>query len=123
MTKFQKLLVKGRKYTRCGNRIMSKMLKRFMRIYYQCDISFEADISDNVYFCHGGFGTVINPKAIIGSDTIIQHRVTIGELSPGGGAPIIGKNVFIGAGAIVLHDVGLNDTVVGVPAHSVIKKL
>lgn len=99
------------------------MLKRFMRIYYQCDISFEADISDNVYFCHGGFGTVINPKAIIGSDTIIQHRVTIGELSPGGGAPIIGKNVFIGAGAIVLHDVGLNDTVVGVPAHSVIKKL
>ncbi|UWP59035.1 DapH/DapD/GlmU-related protein [Ruminococcus gauvreauii] len=84
---------------------------------------------------------MINPKEIIGSDRIIQHRVIIGELSPGGGAPIIGKNVFIGAeaiilgsisigdnakigaGAIVLHDVGLNDTVVGVPAHSVIKKL
>lgn len=84
MTRFQLLLKKGRKYIKCGNKIMAKIRKRFMRIYYQCNTSFEADISDNVYFCHGGFGTVINPKAIIGFDTVIQHRVTIGELSSGG---------------------------------------
>ena len=34
----------------------------------------------------------------------------------------IGDNVKIGAGAIVLKDVRSNVTVVGVPAHEVVKK-
>lgn len=105
-----------------------------MRIYYQCDIPFEAKIDDTVYSCHGGFGTVIHPKAEIGPETIIQHRVTIGETERGVpsigrncfigagsiiiGPVIIGDNAKIGAGAIVIKDVESGDTVIGVPAHS-----
>lgn len=132
MTTFQKLLIRGRKYYRTNKRIRAKMLKVLMRAYYHCDIPFEAKLDDTVYFCHAGFGTVIHPSVEIGSETVIQHRVTIGER--GGGVPHIGKKCFIGAGAIiigpivigdyarigagavVINDVHSGDTVVGVPA-------
>lgn len=136
MTAFQKLLIKGRKHQTAGHRVRAKFIKKFMNIWYQCDIPLEADIDDSVYFCHAGFGVVINPNVRIGKNTILQHRVTIGELSSGG-VPTIGNNCFIGAGAIILGDITIGDnskvgagavvmkdvkensTVVGVPAHNV----
>lgn len=99
--------------------------------YYHCDIASTAEIT-GVFFCHSGFGVVINSKAKIGKGTVIQHRVTIGEI--GDGVPVIGENCYIGAGAIiiggitigdnvkigagavVIHDVLDGVTVVGVPA-------
>lgn len=47
-----------------------------------------------------GIGVVVNPKTIIGNNCTLLQNVTLGEL--GGNAPIIGNNVLIGAGAIVL---------------------
>lgn len=139
MTRFHKLLYKGIKLKSNGSRFRSSLLRHLMKWIYQCDIPFNVELGDNVYFCHSGFGCVINPKAKIGSNTMIQHRVTIGEKVRGGAAPIIGDNVFIGAnaiiignivignnskigaGAVVVHDVKCNDTVVGNPAHSIFK--
>jgi len=90
-----------------------------------------------VYFCHKAFGVVINPGAKIGYGTYIQHGVTIGERDDieNHKAPVIGKNVYvgahamiigditvgdnakIGAGAVVLKDVPAGTTAVGIPAH------
>lgn len=115
-------------------RIIISVLYRFFRWYYHCDIPSTAVIKD-VYFCHNGFGIVINPKARIGKGTVIQHRVTIGEIGDGvpcigencyigAGAIVIGKitignNVKIGAGAVVITDIPSNSTAVGVPARVV----
>ena len=103
-----------------------------MRFYYHCDIPCKREIIEGVYFNHRGFGIVINPNSKIGEGTDIQHSVTIGETAKG--CPTIGKychigaravvignvkigdNVTIGAGAVVVHDVPDNCTVVGVPA-------
>lgn len=81
-----------------------------------------------------GFGIVINPFSKIGKNCIIFQGVTIGVSEPGGKAPIIGNDVFIGcgakilgdirigdnvkigAGAVVIKDIPSNVTVVGVPA-------
>lgn len=105
----------------------------FVRVICHLDISSKTDLS-GVYLCHSGFGIVINPTAKIGRGTIIQHSVTIGEMDNSHKSPVIGegcyigcracvlgdirigKNVKIGAGAVVINDVPDNCTVVGVPA-------
>lgn len=46
---------------------------------------------------HGLNGIIVSHNAVIGKDCTIFHQVTIGEGR--GGAPVIGDNVLIGAGA------------------------
>ena len=73
--------------------------------------------------------------------TDVQHSVTIGMLYSDEGVPVIGKNVVIGAraiilgnvkvgdnakigaGSVVLCDVPENSTAVGVPARVIKKKI
>lgn len=56
-----------------------------------------------------GFGTVINGSARIGSDCFILQGVTIGGGK--GGSPIIGNNVFIGAGATIIGNIRIGNNV------------
>lgn len=114
-----------------------KMTYHICKIIYSNDIHYKVDFADNVYFCHNGFGIVINPYSTIGSGTMIQHGVTIGEIDGSHASPKIGTNCFIGAraillggikigdnvkigaGAVVLNDIPSNCTAVGVPARIV----
>ena len=56
-----------------------------------------------------GFGTVINGSAVIGCNCTILHNVTIG--GGHGGSPVIGDNVYIGAGAIIIGGVHVGNNV------------
>ncbi len=76
---------------------------------------------------HGLYGIIVSHNAVIGSDCTIFHQVTIGEGK--GGAPIIGDNVLIGAGAKIIGNVrigsnsriGVNAVVVhDVPENSIV---
>lgn len=131
--KFERIFFRGKYHYNKGHRIRERLYKGLCRIVFNCDIPFSTNIDQEVYFCHNAFGVVINPLSKIGGGTTIQHSVTIGELETHE-APVIGRNVFIGAramilgpihignnvkigaGAVVLHDVPDNCTVVGVPA-------
>lgn len=115
------------------SRTLAKLLYRYIRVRYQCDIPYSCRF-DNVYLCHQGFGIVITPTAKIGEGTYIQHGVTIGVNEDTKEAPNIGKNVrigaqsviiggieigdnaIIGAGSVVVKDVPAGATVIGVPA-------
>lgn len=143
MNRFNKLIQRQHAFYIGGGicKIISKILIRLIRWYYHCDIPASINIK-GVYFCHQGFGIVINPNAIIGEGTYIQHGVTIGsrddlkiEKAPkigkncyiGAKATIIGDitigdNCKIGAGAVVISDVPSGCTAVGVPA-KVIKNI
>lgn len=96
-------------------------------------------------FPHGVTGIFISSGAVIGKDCVIFHQVTIGSNtlkdSSKKGSPVIGNNVYIGAGAkiigcvkigdncrigancVVVKDVPKNTTVVSQPARFITKDL
>lgn len=96
----------------------------------------EATIGRDLHIVHG-WNIKIHPEAVIGARVGIMHDVTIGTTPDDRAAPIIGDDVFIGAGArilggvrigdgarigantLVISDVPAGTTAVGVPARIV----
>ena len=103
----------------------------------QCTIGRNAQFGPGFVLIHSQ-GVVINTNVRGGADIKIEHQVTIGaeeRLSPvlgddvfiGAGAKVIGacrigNNVRIGANAVVIHDVPDNNTAVGIPARNIQRK-
>lgn len=122
--------------------IIPTLLHHLNRVIFSCDIHYTSDIHPSVMFGHNGLGTVVHLEATIGQNTLVMHHVTIGSNKAKGRLdqgkrvtyPVIGENVFIGpgamilgpfiigdnaqigAGSIVLNDVPKNGVVVGNPA-------
>ena len=69
--------------------------------------------------CYHGHGIVINAEKI-GKNLSIWQGVTIGKNINSEQLPMIGDNVKIGAGAVVMKDVPSDSVVIGNPC--VIKK-
>ena len=74
-----------------------------------------ADVAEMPVFPHGLYGIFISSGAVIGKGCVIFHQVTIGsntlEDSKGKGAPVIGENVYIGAGAKIIGNVRVGNNV------------
>lgn len=105
-------------------------LKRYT-YKYGLQIDPRCKIGYGLYIGHG-FGTIVNPTAIIGNNVNLSQFTTIG--SNKNQAAVIGDNVYIGpsvclvenvhignnasigAGAVVVKDVPEDATVAGVPA-------
>lgn len=97
----------------------AQALKNINRIIFACDISYKAEIDSSVRFPHQGLGVVIGDGCIIGRNTVIRQNVTIGGKFVDGTYkyPVIGENVMLGAGAVVLGDVCVgNNAVIGANA-------
>ena len=56
-----------------------------------------------------GIGTVFNAASVIGKNCTVLHNVTIG--AGRGGAPTLGDNVYVGAGALIIGGVKIGDNV------------
>ena len=72
-------------------------------------IGYTTEFKDRPLFPHGLNGIFISGKAKIGKNCTIYQQVTIGsnllQDSPNKGAPVIGDNVFVGAGAKIIGNV------------------
>ncbi len=83
--------------------------------HYGCYIPLSAEIGDNMQCPHGAYGIFISQGAKIGNNCVIFHQVTIGSNnlkdSKGYGAPQIGNNVYIGAGAKIIGNVKVGNNV------------
>lgn len=114
MNRFNRLIQKEYLLYRGGviSRRFSSLLYRLICWYYHCDIPCSLNLK-GVYFCHRGFGIVINPNTSIDEGTYIQHGVTIGSRDDikNPKAPTIGKNCYIGAKATIIGDITIGDNV------------
>ena len=62
-------------------------------------------------------GIIVNPNARVGGNCVIWQLVTIGNNGHNDISPIIGDNVYIGAGSIVIGDISIgNNCVIGAGA-------
>lgn len=91
----------------------SRVLELVNYLICACSVSVDAEIGEGTNFYHRGIGCAIHARAVIGKDCKIFQGVTIGsKWSNGiysGGAPHIGNNVMIGAGAVILGDISVGD--------------
>ena len=93
-------------------------------IRHAASISIDAQITLPLVLPHGVSGIFISQSAVIGKNCVIFQQVTVGANTIKGsktyGAPVIGENVYIGAGAKIIGAVivgnncrlGANATVV-----------
>jgi serine O-acetyltransferase len=123
---------------RAGIPILPRWLANVSRFFTQIEIHPAVKIGKSIFIDHGS-GVVIGETAEIGDGCTIYQGVTLGgtSLSRGKrhptlgrnvtigvnssvlGAIVLGDNVKVGGGSVVVKDVPANATVVGVPARVV----
>ncbi|MCL2356828.1 MAG: serine O-acetyltransferase [Defluviitaleaceae bacterium] len=87
---------------------LARVVSQYSRFVTGIEIHPGAQIGGGVFIDHG-FGVVIGETCIIGDDVHIFHGVTLGGTGKEKGLrhPVIGNNVVIGTGAIVLGRVSI----------------
>ncbi|MFT9867395.1 serine O-acetyltransferase [Bacillus mobilis] len=78
---------------------------------YNSSIPYETILGKGTKFGYGGIGVVMHKKAIIGENCLISQQVTIGGRSGLKELPVVGDNVYIGAGAKVLGAIKVGNNV------------
>lgn len=119
---------KPKKYWRYRNDVISctsNTLVNRLRTYYKLlyikradafnnstfgtHVGFGAKFSSTPILPHGINGIVVTHNATIGTNCTIYHQVTIGQGN--GGAPVIGNDVMIGAGAKIVGGISIGNNV------------
>ncbi len=80
------------------------------RVIYKMDIHPAAEIECGIFIDHG-IGVVIGETAFVGSGTLIYHGVTLGtaRVMNGKRHPTVGRDVMIGANAVILGPVTIGN--------------
>lgn len=97
--------------------VIPRAMQQMNRLIFATDIPRSVKIGEGTRFAHSGLGCVIHERTIIGKNCKILQNVTMGGRGKHG-TPVIGDNVLIGdnakigAQALVMEDVGENQTIV-----------
>ena len=83
---------------------LSRLMELLLRYVCGCEIHSVMEVGEGLQLPHNGLGVVINPNTVIGNNVKIHQNVTLGGRE-GSGCPVIGDDVLIGAGAVVLGDI------------------
>ena len=87
-------------------------------------ISAQATVGEGTKFIHHGLGTVIHQRTVIGKNCTVFQNVTVGiknSMKDEKGVPVIGDNVTIGAGSVLLGNIYIGDNAV-IGANAVVLK-
>ena len=106
---------------RKGLPVLPRLFRFLVFLLYNSDVSSSVKIGKGTLFGHSGIGVVIHQKAVIGAGCIIGQGITIGGRSRHPEVPVIGDQVYIGAGARVLGPIRIGSNVVIAPNAVVIE--
>lgn len=113
-----KIHKKYRNYKEKNNKIAQLLYAfRANRISSKYNLELYGKFGKNLRIWHGNI--IINGKAIIGDNVSLHGNNCIGEKN--GKAPVIGNNVDVGYGSIILGDVVVADDVI-IGANSLVNK-
>ena len=87
--------------------LLPGFFSRLNRIVNSCDIPSKTKIGKNVAFKHNALGVVINEYTVIGDGCVIYQNVTFAGKDKK--RPTLGKNVMVGAGAVIIGGVTIGD--------------
>ncbi len=96
------------------------IIERLTEIITGISIPAEAEIGKGLRIHHFG-GIIFHPQVKMGEHCTIYQEVTFGDKGGYGGAPIVGNNVLVGAGAKVLGNITIGDNVV-ISANSLVTR-
>ncbi|MBN1567574.1 MAG: serine acetyltransferase [Acidobacteria bacterium] len=95
-------------------------VERFIEITTGISIPAQCQIGKGFRIHHFG-GIVLHPETVIGNNCTIYQGVTFGDRGGYGGAPKLGNNVLIGAGAKIIGAIRIaDDCIIG--ANAVVTK-
>lgn len=105
----------------CSNKgipIIPSVVKFLIFFLFNSIVPSAAVIGKGTRFMYGGIGSVIHARAVIGENVALGQCITIGrKLEPG--APVIGNDVYIAAGARILGNIRIGNNVI-IGANSVV---
>lgn len=108
---------------------LPKLIYYIQYMLFNCSVPPSCSLGKGTKFAYGGIATVVHARAVVGKHCVIGQCCTIGGRSHHYEVPVIGDNVYIGAGAKILGPVHIGDNcVIGagavvlkdVPARSVV---
>lgn len=99
-----------RKSSSVNNKMIYIILGKIINTITGSNIPLNTSIGAGIKFPHLT-GIIINESAKIGDNATILHQVTIGKNEDREGCPVIGDNVYIGAGAKVIGKIKIGDNV------------
>ena len=94
----------------------SRILQKAVRLFYKPAEDFSVDVisekmGGGFFVCHGN-STIVYAQSI-GKNFLVHQNVTVGrgKMIEGKDVPVIGDNVFIGTGAIVIGGIHIGNNV------------
>jgi len=103
--------------------VIPKLIKSLIYLLFNSFVPYTAKIGKGTVFGYGGMGVVLHKNSVIGEKCLVGQQVTVGsnvayftkELMTD--VPVIGNNVYIGAGAKILGNIKIgNNSVIGANA-------
>lgn len=89
---------------------LSNALDRIFRTIFKCDIPSTVYIGKGSKFAHAGLGCVLHPRVKIGENCKVFQKTTITNYDDED-PPVIGDNVYIGAGAVIIGRISIGSNV------------
>jgi|SRR5690606_7138186 len=111
----------GNFFHRKKMKIIGKLLSGVNRVLFSTWIPSSADIGKNFTVGYWGLGVVIHSNSKIGDNCLVSQNVTIGRNFGDTKVPVIGNDVYIGAGSVVFGEIIIGDNVI-IGSNSLINK-
>lgn len=102
----------GNFFYRRGLPFIGLFMSYLNRLLFATWIPSSAAIGSNFVVGYGGLGIVIHSNTQIGDNCLVAQNVTIGRNFGDKKVPVIGNDVYIGAGSVVFGEITVGNNVI-----------